>query len=49
VEITSRGNDLLAELVPIHLAEVRTENGDLLRSLQQLIGIKAPSKRGVER
>ena len=38
VEMTSRGNDLLADLVPVHLAEVRTENGELLRSLQQLIG-----------
>jgi len=48
VETTSRGNDLLGQLVPVHLAEVRTENGDLLRSLQQLIGNKAPvSKRGV--
>jgi DNA-binding MarR family transcriptional regulator len=47
VEMTSRGNDLLAQLVPVHLAEVRTENGELLRSLQQLIGNKAPaSKRG---
>jgi DNA-binding MarR family transcriptional regulator len=50
VEITSRGNDLLAELVPIHLAEVRTENGELLQSLQKLIGIKTPSsKRGASR
>jgi DNA-binding MarR family transcriptional regulator len=50
VETTPRGNDLLAELVPVHLAEVRTENGDLLHSLQQLIGIKIPSsKRGAER
>jgi DNA-binding MarR family transcriptional regulator len=49
VEATSRGNELLAELVPVHLAEVRTENGDLLRSLQQLIGIKPSSKRGAER
>ena len=47
VETTSRGNDLLAQLVPIHLAEVRTENGELLRSLQQLIGSKTASpKRG---
>jgi DNA-binding MarR family transcriptional regulator len=50
VEITSKGNDLLAELVPIHLAEVRTGDGELLRSLQQLIGIKTlSSKRGAER
>jgi DNA-binding MarR family transcriptional regulator len=50
VETTSRGNDLLAQLVPIHLAEMRTENGELLRSLQQLIGIKtSSSKRGAER
>jgi DNA-binding MarR family transcriptional regulator len=47
VEITSRGNDFLADLVPIHLAEVRTGDGELLRSLQQLIGVKAhPTKRG---
>jgi DNA-binding MarR family transcriptional regulator len=45
VETTSRGNDLLAQLVPIHLAEVRTENGELLRSLQQLIGNKTSSSR----
>jgi len=50
VETTSRGNDLLAQLVPIHLAEVRTENGELLRSLQQLIGDKtSSSRRGAER
>jgi DNA-binding MarR family transcriptional regulator len=50
VEITPGGNDLLAELVPIHLAEVRTGDGELLRSLQQLIGSKTPSaKRGAER
>jgi len=55
VEITSHGNDLLAELVPIHLAEVRTGDGELLRSLQRLIGTKAASskrgteKRGIER
>jgi DNA-binding MarR family transcriptional regulator len=50
VEITPKGNDLLAELVPIHLAEVRTGDGELLRSLQQLIGSKASSsKRGAER
>jgi DNA-binding MarR family transcriptional regulator len=50
VEITARGNELLAELVPIHLAEVRTGDGELLRSLQRLIGIKATSsKRGAER
>jgi DNA-binding MarR family transcriptional regulator len=48
VETTPRGNDLLADLVPIHLAEVRTENGELLQSLEQLIGMKA-SKRGGER
>ena len=47
VETTSRGNDLLAQLVPVHLAEVRTENGDLLRSLQQLIGNRTSvTKRG---
>jgi DNA-binding MarR family transcriptional regulator len=45
VETTSRGNDLLAQLVPIQLAEVRTENGELLRSLQQLIGNKTSSSR----
>lgn len=45
VETTSRGNDFLAQLVPIHLAEVRTENGELLRSLQQLIGTKTSSSR----
>jgi DNA-binding MarR family transcriptional regulator len=50
VETTARGNELLAELVPFHLAEVRTGDGELLRSLQQLIGAKAPSlKRGAER
>ena len=50
VEITPRGNDLLAELVPIHLAEVRTGDGELLRSLQQLIGVKtSSSKRAAER
>lgn len=50
VEATSRGNDLLAQLVPVHLAEVRTENGDLLHSLEQLIGRKtSSSKRGAER
>jgi DNA-binding MarR family transcriptional regulator len=50
VEITSHGNDLLAELVPIHLAEVRTGDGELLRSLQRLIGTKTvSSKRGAER
>ena len=47
VEATSRGNDLLGQLVPVHLAEVRTENGELLRSLQQLIGKATVSKRGV--
>ena len=45
VETTPRGNELLAQLVPIHLAEVRTENGELLRSLQQLIGNKTSSSR----
>jgi len=48
VETTARGNDLLATLVPIHLAEVRTENGELLQSLERLIGTK-PLKRGAER
>jgi len=48
VEITARGNELLAELVPIHLAEVRTENLELLRSLERLIGARS-SKRGAER
>jgi DNA-binding MarR family transcriptional regulator len=47
VEITSSGNDLLAELAPIHLAEVRTGDGELLRSLRKLMGTKTPSsKRG---
>jgi hypothetical protein len=37
-------------LVPIHLAEVRTGDGELLRSLQQLIGAKVPaSRKGAER
>jgi len=45
VAITPRGNDLLAELVPPHLAEVRTGDGELLRSLQQLMGVKS-TKRG---
>jgi DNA-binding MarR family transcriptional regulator len=50
VEITARGNDLLSELVPVHLAEVRTGDGELLRSLQQLIGIRTPSsRRGADR
>jgi len=47
VEITPRGNELLEELVPIHLAEVRTGDGELLRSLQRLVGTKTTtSKRG---
>jgi DNA-binding MarR family transcriptional regulator len=50
VEITQRGNDLLAELVPLHLAEFRTENGELLKSLQRLIGSRTTTaKRGTER
>jgi len=51
VEISSQGNDLLAELVPVHLAGVRAGDGELLlRSLQQLIGGKtSSSKRGGER
>jgi DNA-binding MarR family transcriptional regulator len=50
VEITPRGNDLLAELVPLHLAEFRTENGELLKSLQRLIGSRTTTaKRGTER
>ena len=51
VEISSQGNDLLAELVPVHLAGVREGDGELLlRSLQQLIGGKtSSSKRGGER
>ncbi|MBS1822282.1 MAG: MarR family transcriptional regulator [Acidobacteria bacterium] len=50
VETTPRGNELLAQLVPVHLAEVRTENGELLRSLQQLIGNRTSlPKQGVQR
>jgi DNA-binding MarR family transcriptional regulator len=45
VETTARGNELLALLVPLHLAEMRTENGDLLRSLEKLIGSKASSSK----
>ena len=49
VEITPRGNDLLSELVPIHLAEMRTGDGELLRSLQRLVGARVSStKRGTE-
>jgi DNA-binding MarR family transcriptional regulator len=50
VEITQRGNDLLAQLVPLHLAEFRTENGELLKSLQRLMGFRTTTaKRGTER
>jgi hypothetical protein len=36
--------------VSVHLAEVRTGDGELLRSLQQLIGIRTPSsRRGADR
>lgn len=50
VQTTARGHELLAQLVPIHLAEMRTGNGDLLRSLEKLIGNKASSsKTGAER
>lgn len=50
VEITQRGNDLLAQLVPLHLAEFRTENGELIKSLQRLMGSRTTTaKRGTER
>ena len=50
VEITPSGNDLLAELVPIHLAEVHTGGGELLRSLRKLMGTTTlSSRRGQER
>ena len=38
VEIAARGNELLGELVPIHISEIRTAGGELLESLQQLMG-----------
>ena len=45
VEIAGRGNELLAELVPTHVSEIRTAGGELLESLQQLMGNKASSLR----
>lgn len=49
VEITGKGDELLAVLVPLHLSEIRTEGGELLKSLQDLVGRSSSAKRGGQR
>jgi DNA-binding MarR family transcriptional regulator len=45
VEITSRGAELLSQLVAQHLIEVEAEGPELVRTLQRLIGGRSGSTR----
>jgi DNA-binding MarR family transcriptional regulator len=45
VKITSRGAELLAQLVAQHLIEVETEGPELVRTLQRLIGGRTTATR----
>ena len=45
VEITSRGAEVLSQLVEQHLIEVEAEGPELARTLQRLIGVRSASTR----
>ena len=45
VEITSRGAEMLSQLVEQHLIEVEAEGPELARTLQRLIGVRSASTR----
>ena len=45
VEITSRGAEVLSQLVEQHLIEVEAEGPELARTLQRLIGARSGSTR----